>query len=395
MINIVAQTKPCQHQFTDGRGVLYHESMKTIFIITGVIMLLGSSCLQQDPSPQPVQQRTGSSTTAVADTFTPSPLTASELATGLLTAGQVNAVVPNILPSIVEFNGQLDTYLTDYDWYVGRFWRASDSADVVLVNSLIKYTSPTAAQTDVRALAANNELISAPELGDASVAYYDDPLLYYGGPSDPAVLTYRFSVGQFAAKVELVDVGNVTDEANVIQQRLLNQVLPLAQAQYDTLVQLVSAPTTDVPSNVAITQLPETIPGASYIGTTVVTDAEWRGLSQDDRVAIPGLVSAGLSRFSLTSRPSEVVEVVIFEFDTATAANQFRDELKDNGEVITVPDTLADTAVAITTDNMVELQAAEENFVIDISIFSPFEETNLAVAETELMTIAEKIVPAL
>ncbi len=370
---------------------------------------MGSGCMQPTPPPVSTEPKVNSNLVQwgnTNDTVVDTGLEDSAIALALLDADDVETlgVFEDPLPSTIELNDHLDgDYLEQYDFFVSRLWYDRASGNSLMTNAITKYLLPSAAVEEIDRLGGEGSQLNtiADPVGDAQVVYYDAPLFYYGSPAsdaEPATLTYRFTVGQYGVKVAVVDTGDVLDDTSVIQARLLEQASALAQVQYDKLSELLYRTVVATVTNDAIEHLPISVIGATLIGTVPLSAEEWLGLTYDlQRETIAGYVSGGLRRFQLEERPDEVVEVAVMEFSTPEQAQAFRDELLDgedaaSGTEIELPATISNSADAILqADTLVELQAAVDNYWVDITIYAPFATAELAAAEVDLIAISEEV----
>ena len=153
-------------------------------------------------------------------------------------------------------------------------------------------------------------------------------------------------------------------------------------------------------SNDAILQLPGTISGTKLIGTVPVSDQEWLGTDGTyKRDSVAGYVDGGLRRFSIVSRPHEVVEVIFMGFRTSDDAKKYFDERKpsakdDTIEIVSLPKTLTDkgaNALYVIKGEVADLEAVKGNYMVDLAIFSPFGSVDKAAAEKDLARMAEEI----
>lgn len=300
--------------------------------------------------------------------------TADQLSLAMLTPADVSAYVSDANSLPVEFNGQLDTYLQDYDFYLARQWNDAEG-NKLLGNAITRYTSAEAAAANVADLAADCDEETEAVVGDQTFICYVEPLLYYGGPSDLAYMIYRFIVGQYGVRIDLVDTGYVFDDNSVIYDRLNPLVYRLALAQLDRLQIVLADDTVALTETPALTMLPETPDGTNLLGTGALTAEEWMTLTGDTESELNGFTSGAIRRFLLDERPDEVLEVVVMEFATAEQAEAL----------------LADFVVPAADSGIVETQKVKDYFFYDISLFSPFGEMDNAAATADLTTYAALI----
>lgn len=317
-------------------------------------------------------------TTTISNTITTTDaavypdVTSDQLALALFTPADVAAEVAGANPLPLEFNGQLDENLVGENFYVGRLWNDSDGQALV-GNAITQYTSAEAAQANVDELAANCNLELLNVVGDVTYLCYDDPLIYYGGPSDPAVLVYRFTMGQYGVRIDVTDTGFVGDDDSVIYDRLYDSAYALGLAQQDRLNDVLADTSLAVEQTPSVTMLPTTLDGATVMGTGALTDAEWMTLTGDTADELNGFTSGAIRRFSLAERPDEVLEVIVMEFATAEQAEALAADF------------------ASPTDGIAETQKVKDYFFYDISIFSPFGELDFEAASTDLEDYAAVI----
>lgn len=380
-----------------GRRRTYRGGL-IVFSLSAVVLLVGGCTL-----PQPTTNQSTTNANATTKTNTTSvvddAMTDSTLAMVLLTSSDMASVIDDVRPATIELNDHLDKdYLQNYLFFVGRRWYERAGGTQVIYNAITKYPTTAVAQQETERLVVEYPLIDGNYFGDTTFIAYDDPLIYYGGPSDPAHLYYRFTYGPYSVKVEVVDTGFVGDDASEIQARLLKIAEPLAQRQYQKLADLLAAPTTETPTNTALEHLPRAVDGLTLIGTVPVTAEEWLGVSYDMTADdIPGFVSGGMNRFSIDAQSDHVAEIAVLEFDTPERAQAFQKELLTtgaaaaNGSELDLPDSIAATADAMEQDTLTEAQAFAGNYVIDVTVFTPFTDINLGVAREQVKIISDQV----
>lgn len=340
--------------------------------LLAVTLLAGCSWFQQPPATPRISTSQDIVTPSVGE-VTYRDLTADELSLALLTPEDVAAEVADAHPLPVEFNGQLDPYLQEYDFYLGRLWNDANG-DMLVSDAVTRYTSAAAAQTNVSDLSAGCDQVLIDGIGDVFFVCYDDPLLYYGSPSDPASMVYRFTLGQYGVRLDLVDTGDVTDDNSVIYDRLDKILGALALVQEQHLQELAALDTADLVASAALERLPDTLAGTTLVGTGALTAEEWMSLTGDTTDELTGFISGAIRRFQSDARPDEVVEVIVMEFETAAQAEALRADF-----------------VNVVDDSLVESQVTVDNFFYDIGIFSPFADMDGAAAELEMATYLEEI----
>jgi hypothetical protein len=228
-------------------------------------------------------------------------------------------------------------------------------------------------------------------VGDTQATYYEP-----ASADRPASLTYRFTVGQYGVRLTvLARSGEETSSASLVEE--LGQTLDaLAVKQYNKFVELAYGDIIDSPTNVAIEHLPASLPDTTVLGTATVNFMEWYGLIYNlDSDEFPEFQSGGLRSFHLATRPDEVVEVIVFAMESAEQANDYVSGLLPSlpgATELTLPDSLATAADAVTGADLIELQVAQGVYVIDVSILAPFGVMDQAAAEVDLITFSEQIV---
>ncbi|MBI4836586.1 MAG: hypothetical protein HY817_04985 [Candidatus Abawacabacteria bacterium] len=322
----------------------------------------------------------------------------SLLAQALLTAPDLNSIsrFSHSRPTLTELNHHLDPILKDYEFYVAKSWFDRDYERMNMQNSIIKYVSAEAAQKSMMERAKGFETItikaSQEDIGDARIAYYQP-----GESGEDPHIVYRFTLGIYGVKIALPttakQIANDADQKTGLAA-LASQI---AKVQSQRLVDLSKDKLT-IATNNAMQRLPEKISGTQWIGTLPVSDQEWLGTQHEFKAdTLPGFVSAGLSRFAILERPNEIVEVTVLEFKTSADAQRFQSELvpfaqSQEGEVLKLPPSLiAKKADAVAQKfGMVELQAAPSNYVVDVSIFAPFADTNMEMAKKDIIKMSEE-----
>lgn len=283
--------------------------------------------------------------------------TADQISLAMLTPEDIAAQVDNASPLPIEFNGQLHPDLQNAVFHIAQQW--NDGAGYRVVgDSITQYSSAETAQADVAVLASDCNQATEQLIGDVTYICYTEPLLYFGGPSDPAYITYRVVLGQYGIHINVVDTGEVFDDNNVIYDRLNPIAYNLTSAQVDRLQTVLADEQTALANTAALQMLPDAPIGTTVLGTAAVTIDEWLTLSGLDVTLLDGFTSGAIRRFVLTDRPDEVLEVVVIEFASADQAQRLVD-------AFTTPPA---------ESGIVESQFVQANYVYDISMYSPFEE---------------------
>ncbi|EKD76686.1 MAG: hypothetical protein ACD_43C00021G0001, partial [uncultured bacterium] len=211
-----------------------------------------------------------------------------------------------------------------------------------------------------------------------------------------ANLTYRFAVGQYSVRLTLFSTTTPEADLATAEQDLLPQLESIAIVQHNKLVDVLTVATVTVSTNTAIEHLPESLAGATELGTTTVNFIEWYGITYNlESDEFPGFISGGLRRWQITARPDEVIEATVIEFATADQATAFVKELLPSlpdATELTLPETIADSADAVNNNGFLELQVAQGNFVIDLSLFAPFGSIDETAAVTDLVNHSETVV---
>lgn len=317
------------------------------------------------------------------------------LAFSLLTVEEVKTIddISNARPSLLEFNDHLDNNRDDsYISFVARQWFNPDTGDVRIGNAISTYADKDLAQAGLEKLAGDNERIEKfTPIGDKSLLLYEkanEELLLL-----PA-LTYRFTVDNYAVRVTVHTLlENPTVEE--IQEELLPTLELLAKAQYNRLLNVINGSITGPETNPAMEKLPKTVSGTDFLGTAVVSALEWRGLEANFKETdISGFKSGAISYFKIQSRPDELLEVTIMEFDGEESAKSFQEQLIpvtpiDGVSPLELSEELDETSDALSYEWGVELQSYQGNYMIDVSILAPFGEItdkDATIADLEKMT---------
>lgn len=373
---------------------IQHKHYLIAFAISSPLILAG--CFHQQPLPKDTSMLTN--TAAEDETIVEDGITDSMLALALLTSEDIGDTLENIRPATIELNDQLDKdYLENYLFFVGRRWYGREEGTEMVMNAITKYTNATRAQNETQRLAEEFPLLNGETFGDVTYIAYDDPLLYYGSPSDPAQLTYRFTYGAYSAKIQVVDPGSPLDDPSEIQARLLEIATPLAERQYEKLVDFLGAPTTELPTNVAIKRLPAELDGLALIGTIAVTAEEWLGVTFDlTSETIDGFVSGGMSRLSIDAQPDYVAEITMLEFASTEQAQGYQATFLTSGAAETgtefsLPESIDAFSDGMTQETLAEVQGVVDTFVVDITVFGPFVETDVDFAKEQATAIAENV----
>jgi hypothetical protein len=265
--------------------------------------------------------------------------------------------------------------------------------DLKIGTALVKNASAADALAFIQARSAGKTaLTGAAEIGDEGVMYFD-PATESGGAS----VTVRFTVNTIAAKVQVFAGSDDSRSDADLQAELSPVAVALAQAQATRLQDFLAntlAPVEDSPSMTSSALI--TLSGTTLVGRIPVTENEWLGVTgeYEEDANISGLADAALSRFSVTDRPEEVVEVTVLDFYVKDIAPEYAAQLitDDNRDTqLELPSDLPDTDRALATDTLIEAQLVKGNYVIDISVFSPFGVIDRDVATQDLVNWARDI----
>lgn len=323
-------------------------------------------------------------------------LTDSQLAYALLTPEDMVKVegLGTVRPSFIELNDHLDTTPPDnYAFFVGRSWYTPE-ANMRIGSAIVKNVTVEDARNFVDVRSDGKSLVTSLDpLGDYSVAYYES-----AEEGIPASMTYRFTVNTLAVKVQVFSTTDAILSDADIQAELTLLATNVAQAQLTRLQHFLDGALPDIEQTRAYLKVPRTLTGTSLVGSVPVTEEEWLGVTGEYSLEadVPGLYNGAMSRFSVTARPEEVVEVTALEFLNNSLAQSFQDQLLSEngvteGKEITPPEELADAVDAIAYEDVVEAQIVIENYVIDVTLFSPFGEFDKAAAGTDVITMSQEI----
>lgn len=331
------------------------------------------------------------------DPITTTPLiNDTTLAQALLTEDDITTVdgMEDARPAVVELNDHLDTTIpADYNFYVAQMWYDRPTSTTLLQTAITQLADPQTAQAAIVAQAKDfTPVAEAKSVGDTTVVYYQA-----ANDEDQAVLTYRFTVDQYSTKVQ---VYATTDDAlsdTELQTAMTPIAYDLAARQANKLKAFLNGQYTPPQPTPVMQHLPTILPATTYVGQVAMTDQEWLGVSFDmERDHLTGYTSGGVGRFKMMNNKDEVVEVAMMEFDTAEHAQTFQAELKAgiDGQTTTKIEVPADLGVdqvdAIHRPGLVELQALQDNYVIDISIFAPFSPTDEP-SKDDLLTMSREV----
>ncbi len=360
-----------------------------VFLLLTLMSVVFSGCWIQEKLQSGVEE-VNQSIEEVANEIGVQKLDDTKLAFGLLTLDEVKTIdeISNVHPSLIEFNDHLDNNREDvYVSFIARQWMNPLTGNVRIGNAITNYSDANLAQSGLEKLAGDAERIEefAP-VGDKN-------LLLYEKANDefqlPAGLTYRFTLENYSVRVTVYTIlENATDDE--IQKELLPIVEVLAKAQYERLSKVLNGSIIGPETNPAMEKLPEAIAGTDLIGTATVSALEWRGVEGSfEESGIPGFKSGALSVFKMQSRPDELVEITVMEFDTQESAKNFQQQLLPEGVApIKLSEALDETSDAISFPGGFELQSFQGNYMIDVSIFAPFGEI---AEESVVMADMEKI----
>lgn len=324
-------------------------------------------------------------------------LTASQAAQALLASEDVADIteLDPVRPSTIELNDHLDLTPPDtYTFYVGRSWYSIPDGNLRMNTALVK--NPTAVEAvalvDQRT-EGNTILADVPALGNHQVMYFTP-----GADNTPASVSIRFTLGTLALKTQVYSALDASASEAEVEAELVPLAKAVAQAQLQRtqsfLAGLIEAPE----ETRAMKAVPATLSGTSLVGIIPVTEEEWLGVTSfygaDDRV--PGFSEAALGRYAITSRPTSVVEVTVLDFLSQSLAEAFRDQLLTGnfaatGTVVPLTGDLAVAGDAISHDTITELQMVKGHYVIDVSIFSPFDVFDATASNADLVTMSQEI----
>ncbi|OGY79326.1 MAG: hypothetical protein A3B74_00570 [Candidatus Kerfeldbacteria bacterium RIFCSPHIGHO2_02_FULL_42_14] len=323
-------------------------------------------------------------------------LTENEIATVTRQSGQIRSAP-------VEFNDHLEEDSWDYVTFVARITNYRSTGTPFVENAVTRHLSTEGAQQGIVEKAGDYQRIDLPEkIGDSSLAYFIP-----AGDGYPAAVGVRFTYAFWSAKVFVYDVkpsSVVLSEEELAElasdDALITELTPLATAlakkQLTKVKQLASGDERYLAprDNVAVSRLPHVLPNSTYIGEATVTDKEWFGMTKEfDKEVLPGFISGGLVRHKIDSRKDEVVEIILLEFDAPTIPDAYKKNFVQSGgsavEEITLPAHIDLTSDAIIQDTIAELQSAQGNYLIDVSIFSPFNTIDREAATQDLLIITD------
>lgn len=323
-------------------------------------------------------------------------ITDSDLALALIAPEDITEIeaLGELRPSILELADHLDNTPPDtYDFFVARSWSTVPDGELKIGTAIVKNNSAADAVSFIQIRSeGKNVLTGAPDLGDSSIMYYEPPT-----DGVPASVIIRFSLGTLATKVQVMATDPLITDAE-IQANLIPLAKLLAQAQADRLDAFMANTLPEWETTPPLVKAPTSLTGGTYVGTVFVSEEEWLGVTGDysQDADISGLVDGALSRFIVDARPEEVAEVTVMQFSTNSLAEAFQAELLvDPSLTESIPVELSgdlDTAAdAVASASIAEMQIVVENYVIDLSIFSPFGSFDQAAASADLVTMGQDI----
>lgn len=331
-------------------------------------------------------------------------ISSNDLAQTLLTKEEMETAAKmegKLAPTTIEFNQSFDLeYDAKYgnELFVARITYDRSTGKNAVENALLGFDSNEKAENFIK--------MKAQEAGNANVTYSFDgkvptlTLVSANTPDSQGSVNMRFAIGRLVTRIQVYGDVETMKTAEVL---LTPIALDLATKQKEKMESLLagSLRAPSEPQNNSMARLPKNINGATVVGSFPVTIDEWLGITEDfQKDTLPGLVSGGLSRYRLDSRPKDAVEVTVLEFasnqDALNYQNTFFTEgahLKDTtSKKFDLPESLSGSSVARTSDNVDELAAVKGNYYIDISIISPFGEFNRDVATADLIRVSEEVV---
>lgn len=324
-------------------------------------------------------------------------ITDSDLGWALLASEDVTniALLEEVRPSLIELNDHLDNLPPEnYSFFVGRSWSTVPEGELKLGTALVKNASAADAQNFVQVRSADQTVLSnPPKLGDSVVMYYEP-----ASEGTSASVTVRFTQGSIAAKVQVFATGGGVYSDSELQAGLSSVAKAVAQAQANRLTSFLDN-TLDGPEQTAsLSKTPTTLVGGTFVGSVPVTEEEWLGVTGDFSQAadISGLMDGALSRFSVDARPEEVAEVTVLQFLTNSLAESFKSDLLNDLEStgsteVVLSGDLAEAADAVVSESVAEIQIVQDNFVIDLTIFSPFGEFDMEAAQADVVTMGQDL----
>lgn len=325
-----------------------------------------------------------------------SEITDSDLALALIAEEDISEItgLGQVRPSILELNDHLDnTPPENYSFFVARSWFTVPDGEMKIGTALVKNANAVDAQDFLTIRSQGKTILSgAPQLGDSAVMYYEPAV-----EDVAASVTVRFSLNTLAAKVQVFSTQDLTTDAE-IQATLVPLAKAVAQAQTDRLDSFLANTLPEFEQTPPLVKAPRTLPGATLIGTVFLSEEEWLGVTGDFRqeADVEGLLDGAVSHFLITARPEEVVEVSVMQFFTNSLAERFQAELLVDPDLtgsteVELAGSLATAADALASESIVEMQIVVENYVIDVSIFSPFGTLDAEAAKADLVTMGQDI----
>ena len=210
-------------------------------------------------------------------------------------------------------------------------------------------------------------------------------------------MTVRFALNTLAAKVQVFATHGFSTDAE-IQAALVPLAKALAQAQADRLDSFLGNTLPEFEQTPPLVKAPRTVSGGTYIGTVFMSEEEWHGVTGDfsKEANTPGLVDGAISHFIVDARPEEVAEITVMQFFTNSLAKSFQSGLLVDPDLtasteVELTGDLAEAADALASDSIAEIQIVVENYVIDISIFSPFGSYDMEAAKADLVTMGQDV----
>lgn len=324
-------------------------------------------------------------------------ITDSQLANALFTPVDITGITAlgNVRPSVVELNNHLDSTPPDtYSFFDGRAWYAIPSGELRMSSAIVKNASTADASNFITVRSQGKT-----DLGDLADGLGDQAVIYFEPASDsfPANVTIRFTRSTLAVKVTVYASSEEESTALDLPTLLTPMALAVAEAQDARLQDFLANTLPVVEASPSLTSSAlVNLSNTTLVGRIPVTEEEWMGVTADYGIDsnISGLADAALSNFSVDARSEEVVEVTILDFYVSDIAPEYQSLLvtDENAETeVELPADIAEVADATATETIVESQMVKGNYLIDVSVFSPFGTLDQAAATQDMIKWTQEL----
>lgn len=326
-------------------------------------------------------------------------ITSSELVLTLLTQEEVESAINlkgSILSLLPQFYDKLnpeDVAKYHHSDLVARLFISKNSGDLLIDTAITLFDSEQKAKDFIMLRANESGAKTSYSFNGTVLTSY---LTSNADETNPPSATLRFAINNLVAKI-IVYGGNPTIDYTTPE--LLGALIkPLATEQKTKMEQLLSG---KIPgslnlgeTNMALNNMPYTLPGAELIGAIPITQQEWLGETQKlGTDKLQGFVSGSQGNFKLPNLPKHILSIIVMEFENKEDALKEQQLFLTEGahlddsssEELTLPESLKSFSTARISDSIAEVQAVSRVYLYDIAIFSPYGEIDKEKAKEEIV----------